>query len=154
MFHPQDIVCQMKWVSAWFDNLRAVLRSYRVGQAYAASAPVFVVTDRSPYSAAVYAHVSDEADRVALRETICGLVRRHEALGIHFHVLCLTREKGEVSRDVLKRVGREPERKAFDEHRTEHFERVWGIYQDWEVFANKGVVPTPGAFDAYVETRL
>jgi len=149
-FHKQDPVCQIDWVKHWFTNLRAVLRPYwnPTSGRYIdlRSDGRAIVSDRSPYSAAVYAR----REKDVVLSTVKMYVREHERLGVRFDVVCLRRDRDDVWSDVLSRLEAEPGREEFDEGSREHFDKTCLIYDTWDVFANKRHIATAAGFARYL----
>ena len=121
-FHEQSLMMESQWVHAWFRNIFRLVETIEKKEG---GEPLIIITDRSPYSGGIYAKRNGRTLMTMVKKLMEECERTRN---IHILTVCLRRERGNVWKDVGKRLENEPFRKKFKEDDPLHFEYCWKQY--------------------------
>jgi deoxyadenosine/deoxycytidine kinase len=150
--HPQSMIMEMRWC---IEKLMDIV--YKIEE----KKPKVLVTDRSPYSAAIYLRpqvvdkpesLKNIAFNVDIQKTIMWpslLIMSHEVVvnyNVKFHLIILSAEKESVWKRIQKRLTME--RKKFGEEDRTWFDEKFEAYTEMGVIINscKGDIEKPTFF--------
>jgi len=126
-YSPTKIARQIVWLANWIQRVVVAAENRQMKNIlYPAQSTNTLYIDRSMLSALIYNTV--ETDKNTLEYIIQKSIGELKEMGIHIYTILLTDDKQEAWTRIQKRLEDEPERVKYDEHKEEHYKRIWGEY--------------------------
>ena len=117
-YSPTGIPRQIVWLANWIQRVVRVAEDTQRRN--------ILYIDRSMLSALMYNTV--EKDKDVMEYIIQKSIGELKDMGIKIYTILLTDDKQEAWTRIQERLEKEPHRVEFNEHKIEHYKRVWNEY--------------------------